>query len=46
MTHCPYCGSSMVGDGYTEPRRCETLELVGDEEPDSGPWYCNIVAVA
>ena len=39
---CPKCGGTMIGDGYTEPRRCENLEDdLFDREPDSGPYYCD-----
>lgn len=37
---CPNCGSGLVGNGVTRAVHCETIELVGDEEADSGPWYC------
>ncbi len=37
---CPNCGGSMVGDGYTMPRHCESIEAPEGAEPDSGPWHC------
>jgi len=39
---CNNCGGTMVGDGVTEPIRCENVEL-GDweyREPDCNPIDC------
>ena len=41
------CGCGvMLGDGYTYPYHCEFVDLDGDEEPDSGPWYCSSNSVS
>lgn len=39
---CKDCGGAMIGDGFTDPVRCEDFEPPADlcPEPDSGPWYC------
>jgi hypothetical protein len=39
---CPRCGGAMVGDGYTDVRHCENVD-VSDMclEPVAGPVYCN-----
>lgn len=31
----------MVGDGYTMPLHCETIDCPLFVEPDSGPYYCD-----
>ena len=37
---CKNCGGSMIGDGYTEPLRCEFAEVEEGTEPDANPVYC------
>ena len=39
---CKNCGGDMCGDGYTDVRHCENLDLIGEgHEPDAGPVYCD-----
>ena len=38
---CVNCGGEMIGDGYTMPLHCETLDIIGEGyEPDCNPIYC------
>lgn len=42
MSQCPNCGGTMIGDGYTLVRHCETVDVSGEcYEPDCNPIYCN-----
>lgn len=40
---CNQCGGSMIGDGNTEPMRCENANQEDWDylEPDSNPVECN-----
>lgn len=39
--NCKTCGGNMIGDGYTTPIQCETLDLHGSAyEPDCDPVHC------
>lgn len=39
---CKNCGGDMSGDGYSEVRHCENLDLIGEGyEPDAGPIFCD-----
>lgn len=39
---CKNCGGDMIGDGYTDVRHCENLDLIGKGfEPDAGPIFCD-----
>ncbi len=39
---CRKCGGTMIGDGFTEPLRCEFAEDAAVAvEPDAGPVYCD-----
>lgn len=40
LLDCLKCGGRMIGDGFSEPRRCETLEWDLNMDIDSGPFYC------
>ena len=40
---CPNCGERLAGDGYTLVRHCPSIDLDGDEEPDSPSKYCEVV---
>jgi hypothetical protein len=39
---CPFCGSDMLGDGYSTAIHCENAEeeRYAYNEPDSNPVYC------
>lgn len=39
---CPYCGGSLLGDGFTMVVHCESVEDISFFEPDSGPIYCDV----
>lgn len=39
---CQNCGGTMVGDGYSNVRHCEYVDLEGVEEADADPIYCTI----
>ena len=40
---CPWCGGSMIGDGYTSVIHCEfaNTDDYWDCEPDAGPVWCS-----
>ena len=40
IVKCHVCGGSMIGDGYSEQRRCENAEIDFSLEPDVEPIYC------
>jgi len=40
MKTCPNCGGSIVGDGHTQPMRCENAECPVDRECDAEVLYC------
>lgn len=38
---CKNCGGDMLGDGYSEVRHCENVDVVGEGyEPDANPVFC------
>jgi hypothetical protein len=40
---CPTCGGKMIGDGATEPVRCESVDTPLDRECDAAPLHCERV---
>lgn len=43
MRQCPKCGGLLIGDGYSDPVRCEFTdpENYAYAAPDEGPFYCD-----
>lgn len=41
MSTCIICGGDIVGDGYTIPRHCESVECPCDLEADAPPFTCD-----
>ncbi len=38
---CKNCGGDMLGDGYSEVRHCENVDVIGEGyEPDANPVFC------
>ena len=38
---CKNCGGDMSGDGYSEVRHCENVDVIGKGyEPDANPVFC------
>lgn len=39
---CPYCGGTVLGDGFTTPLHCENADEASyqDKEPDANVTYC------
>lgn len=38
---CKNCGGDMSGDGYSEVRHCENVDVIGEGyEPDANPVFC------
>lgn len=37
---CKNCGGKMIGDGYSEPIRCENIDIDNCCECDADPIYC------